>query len=148
MTIPAGVTSIGDGAFFDCFSLTAIDVDAANENYSSVDGVLFDKSQDTLIQCPGSKEGDYVVPPSVTTIDDEAFYDCWLLTTVSIPNSVTSLGEYAFAYCDSLATVTVPDSVTSLGDNAFTYCDGLTNVTIGSGVTGIGADAFESLLQS
>lgn len=144
VTILARVTSIGDGAFFDCYSLTAIDVDEANENYSSVDGVLFDKSQDTLIQCPGGKEGDYTIPPGVDTIDSEAFYDCYLLTTVTILNSVTSLGEDAFDSCSSLASATIGNGVPGIGGTTFAYCDSLTNVTMGSGVTSIGANAFES----
>jgi hypothetical protein len=142
VTIPAGVTSIGDGAFFGCFSLTAIDVDGANQNYSSLDGVLFNKNKDTLIQCPGSKEGDYAIPPSVTSIAVEAFYECYLLTTVTVPDGVTSIGEYAFAYCDGLTTFIIPDSVTSLRDNAFTYCDGLTSITIGTGVTSLEPSTF------
>ena len=55
VTIPSSVTSIGDGAFADCTSLTAITVDALNPVYSSVDGVLFNKSQTTLVQYPGAK---------------------------------------------------------------------------------------------
>jgi hypothetical protein len=44
ITIPNNVTNIGDSAFFYCPSLTAITVDASNSFYSSVDGVLFDRS--------------------------------------------------------------------------------------------------------
>ena len=54
-----------------CTSLTAITVDAANPAYSSVDGVLFDKSQTTLLQYPDGKAGAYTIPDSVTSIGDE-----------------------------------------------------------------------------
>ena len=47
-------------------------MDALNSVYSSVDGVLFDKSQTTLIQCPGGKAGSYTIPNSVTSIGDDA----------------------------------------------------------------------------
>ena len=73
VTIPASVINIGENAFCDCTSLTAITVDALNPTYSSVDGVLFDKSQTTLIQCPGGKAGSYAIPNSVTSIGDHAF---------------------------------------------------------------------------
>lgn len=67
ITIPAGIASIGDGAFSACASLTAINVDAANAFFSSADGVLFNKSQTLLIQCPGAKTGSYAIPAGVTT---------------------------------------------------------------------------------
>ena len=94
-------------------------MDALNSVYSSVDGVLFNKNQTTLIQCPGGKAGSYTIPNSVTSIGDCAFVDCTSLTSVTIPNSVTSIGDEAFSGCTSLTNVTIPNSVTSIGDEAF-----------------------------
>ena len=68
-------------------------MDALNSVYSSVDGVLFNKSQTTLIQYPGGKAGSYTIPNSVTSIGDYAFSGCTSLTSVTIPNSVTSIGD-------------------------------------------------------
>ena len=68
VTIGNGVTSIGDDAFRGCTSLTAITVDPLNSAYSSVAGVLFDKSRTTLIQYPVGKAGTYTIPNSVTNI--------------------------------------------------------------------------------
>ena len=76
ITIPAGVTNIGEHAFCNCHNLTAITVDGANADYSSVDGVLFNKNQTTLIHCPGGKAGNYVIPAGVTTVGKDAFRDC------------------------------------------------------------------------
>jgi len=78
----------------------------------------------------------------VTSIGDDAFYECNSLKTVTIPDSVTSIGSNAFEYCTSLASVTIPDSVTSIGDLAFESCPSLTNAIIGNGVTSIGVDEF------
>ena len=76
-TIPNSVTSIGESAFVD-YSLTNIAVDAANPNYSSTNGVLFDKDQATLIQYPiGLTNSSYTIPNSVTSIGESAF--CGLL---------------------------------------------------------------------
>jgi hypothetical protein len=50
-------------------------VDPNNGFYSSVEGVLFDKGTNRIIQCPGGKGGSYTIPSSVTTISDFAFYD-------------------------------------------------------------------------
>ncbi len=143
-TIPASVTSIGDYAFWGCSSLTAITVDANNSVYSSVAGVLFDKSQTTLIQYPAGKAGSYTIPSSVTSIGDNAFATCFGLTNVTIPASVTSIGDGAFEYCYSLTSVTIGSSVTTIGDFAFYVCPGLTSVTIPASVTTIGVDPFGS----
>ena len=61
VTIGNSVTSIGIGAF-GLSGLNEITVDALNSVYSSVEGVLFNKSQTTLIQYPGGKGGGYTIP--------------------------------------------------------------------------------------
>ena len=82
------------------------------------------------------------IPNSVTSIGDGAFRGCYWLTSVAIPNSVTSIGENAFYDCSHLTSVTIPNSVTSIGENAFYDCSHLTSVTIGNSVTSIGDYAF------
>ncbi len=73
VTIPASVTNIGEGAFAACVFLTAIDVDTNNPAFSSVDGVLFDKSRATLIQFPtDDRSTSYTVPGTVTSIGTDA----------------------------------------------------------------------------
>jgi hypothetical protein len=133
--IPNSVTNIGDYAFDDCTSLTNIIVDPLNPAYSSVDGVLFNLSQTTLVQYPGGKLGDYTIPDSVTTIGTSAFADC-NLTSITIPNSVTSIASGAFEVCTNLTSVTIPNSVTSVGYGAFEVCTRLSNVTIGNSIIG------------
>ena len=145
ITIPDSVTSIGDGAFLSCYSLADITVDAGNLNYSSVDGVLFNKLQTLLIQYPaGRSDNSYTIPESVTSIGDYAFESCTSLTSVTIGNSVTSIGGQAFYFCTNLTSITIPDSVTSIGGFAFASCTSLTSVTIPDSVTSIGDDAFIS----
>ena len=78
----------------------------------------------------------------LTSIGEEAFYNCTGMTSMTIPNSVTSIGKYAFLYCSGLTSVTIPNSVTSIGESAFYYCSGLTSVTIPNSVTSIGYEAF------
>ena len=141
VTIPDSVTSIGDSAF-DCYELTSIIVDAANDFYSSQDGVLYNKDITVLIKFPNGKSGGFIVPDSVTRIGDSAFRNCSSLTSVTIPDNVTSIGDQVFYYCTGLTSVTIPDSVTSIGNYAFSSCSSLTSVTLGSSVTRIGDAAF------
>ncbi len=142
VTIPESVTSIGVEPFSGCSSLAAITVDALNPSYSSADGVLFDKNQTTLIECPERKAGGYTIPNSVTSIEAGAFDGCGSLTSVTIPNGVSAIGDSAFQGCGSLTSVTIPNSVTNIGAGAFESCTNLANVTIGNGVTSIGGSAF------
>ena len=129
VTIGSGITSIGDGAFAGCFSLTSITVDPSNTVYSSVGGVLFDTSQTTLIQYPGGIAGGYIIPASVTSIGNDAFYFCPNLASITIGTNVTSIGNGAF-FLGSLTSVTIPASVTNIGNSAFAYCPSLTAITV------------------
>ena len=105
VVIPNSVTAISNNAFSYCTGLVSIDVDANNPNYSSLNGVLFDKTQERLILYPGSKTGGYIIPNTVKIIGDSAFLNCLGLTSVSIPNSVTLIRYDALAFCVNLASV-------------------------------------------
>ena len=142
VTIPKSVTSFEYPWFFDCYSLTNISVDSLNSVYSSVDGVLFDKSQSTLIEYPPAKPGSYVIPNSVGSLGVLAFGNCGRLISVTIPTSVINIGSSAFIGCVSLTTVTIPNSVATIEHYTFEYCSNLTSVTIPASVTIIGDSAF------
>ena len=143
ITIPEEVTSIGNEAFRDCSSLTSINVSETNKNYSSVDGVLFNKDKTELIQYPIKKEGtSYKIPNSVTSIGDRAFYNCGSLTSITIPEGVTGIGTGAFYECDSLTSITIPNGVTSIGDFAFKECFRLKKVLCLGNASKLGSDAF------
>ena len=164
--IPNSVTTIGEDAFSECKGLIEINVDDNNKEYSSIDGVLYNKDVSELICYPcGMPLNSFSIPNSVTKIGNSAFSGCDGLTSVTIPNSVMTIGEYAFfsctcltsvtignnvttiggsafSRCKSLTSVTIPNSVTTIEYEAFQYCEGLTSVTIGNSVTTIGSRAF------
>ena len=122
ITIPNSVTSIGDNAFSNCSSLT-------KTNYTG----------DIAGWC-NIKFGDPYTNPIYYSqnfyINDQEVKD------LVIPNTVDSIHNYAFYYCSSLTSVTIPNSVTIIGAQAFSDCYGLTSVTIGDSVTIIGTQAF------
>lgn len=139
ITIPSSVTSI-------CWSLTYNDnlafvtIDSDNPNYSSLDGVIFDKDQSTLIYFPPLKEGEYAIPNSVTSIGERAFTNS-SLSSLTIPNSVTSISDFAFLR-SSLTSITLPSGLTSIERGVFLNCGGLTSITLPSSLTSIGESAF------
>ncbi len=119
VAIPESVTNIGANPFEDCAGLAAITVDTNNLYYSSVGGVLFDKSQFTLIACPSGLGGNYAIPFGVTKVETDAFNSCVNLTIVTIPESVVTIGQKAFAFCAKLTGIAIPESVTSMGPAVF-----------------------------
>ena len=140
-TISASVTNIETLAFASCYHLTSINVDTDNSVFSSINGVLFDKGQTSIIEYPAGLAGNYLIPSTVTSIGDYAFSGCGL-SSVTIPNGVFSIGEGSFTECFGLRSVTIPNSVTNIGSFAFYQCTGLTNITIPNGVTNFGNEAF------
>jgi len=130
-------------------------VDAQNLNYSSVEGVLFDKNRAVLVKYPQGKQGrSYTIPAGVTAIGDYAFAMCTGLTGVTIPASVTSIGNNEFSGCSSLTSIIVATQ-----NNAYSSVEGVLlnknktvliaypagkqgSYTIPAGVTSIGEYAF------
>lgn len=120
------ITSIGDYAFLG--SSVSITVSESNPNYSSFNGVLYNKNKTLLIYVPSTMAEPMVIPETVESIAIDAFYNCSGLTGVTIPNSVKKLGDWAFENCSGLTTITIPASVDSIGKEAFLNCTGLSSV--------------------
>lgn len=165
VSIPQTVTLISVSAFDDCISLKNISVSDSNSNFSSQDGILFNKNKTEIIRVPQTKT-EVNIPSTVTTIGRYAFEDCTALTSITIPSSVTTIDDYAFEdctnltsivfdsnstlksigtaafyHCDNITSIDIPQSVTSIRGWAF-CCNKLKNITIGDNVTYIGQDTF------
>ena len=161
IVIPSSVTSIGDRAFSRCFSLKYISIPKSviglngnpfaewygklqclSPNFVYEDDILFNKDKSRIISFRNQNIKSYVIPSSVTNIDDSAFSCCRSLSEIVIPSSVTSIDDSAFSSCRSLSEIVIPSSVTSIGDWAFVGCSSLSEIVIPSSVTSIGEGAF------
>lgn len=140
--ISIGVTNIGSDVFDFCTSLTAISADINSLAYSSMSGVLFNKTQTSLIAFPPGTAGNYTIPDSVTNIGTGAFNYCIGLSGVVVPNGVINIGTNAFEECYNMTNVVIGNGVTSIGQNGFYGCFNLTSITLPSGITSIGPIAF------
>ncbi|MGN1017562.1 MAG: leucine-rich repeat protein, partial [Oscillospiraceae bacterium] len=106
ISIPAGVETIEDGAFSICDGLSEIIVDENNEQYTSVDGVLFSKDKTTLISYPAAIESDaYEIPNGVTELSLRSFLGCTNIMSITVPQSVRTIGAWAFSDCAALEDV-------------------------------------------
>lgn len=159
ITIPKNVKSIGLGIFFQCAKLKNIIVDEDNPYYSSVDGILYNKDQTSLIYYPeGKKEVTHTVSENIENIEESAFTNNETLEEVIIPESVSVIGSGAFENCTSLTNVVIEDGSASgistyalsravdtgisINDSAFKGCTSLETVVIPKNVSYIGSGAF------
>ena len=139
VTIPSSVTKIGNYAFAG--SDAAVNVASGNKNYSSENGVLYNK-QKTVLLYGGPCKGTFKIPNGVTSIDEGAFESCERLVGITIPKSVTHIGQYAFAGCWRLRDITLPSSMTEIEEGVFSDCESLASITIPKSVTNIVGYAF------
>ena len=130
LTIPDGVTTISQSAFYGCTSLRTVEI----PNFVTTIGRY------AFFECTGMTRA--TIGNAVTTIDEAAFYGCSELLSVSLGNSVETFGTNTFGGCTHLTHIRIPDSMTAISTGAFRDCTGLTGVTIGKSVTTIGAGSF------
>ena len=155
--IPNSVTEIGRFAFYNCTDLRNFIVDDDNQDFSSIDGVLYNKDKTTLIQYPcGNTRTDYIVPDSVKEIGYSAFKGCTNILSITIHDNVETIGGGSgigsggggffaggvFSDCTNLTSVTLPSNLKAISTSLFSNCSKLKNIIIPDKVTYIGSDAF------
>ena len=107
ITIPASVTTIGNSAFRNCALMTSINVDIANLNYSSIDGVLYNKAITIMSQCPDGKTGELIIPDTVVEIGNTFPFNESKLTSIVIGSGIAYIETWSFCDCSLLMNVFV-----------------------------------------
>ena len=135
ISIPSGVTNIGDYAFVGCANLTNITIPntvtlIGNASFSG---------------CSGIKQ--LTLSSNTKTIKDWAFANCTSMTELVIPNSVTTIGGAGFYNCSNVNYITLSNNITSIGNQAFINNYALTSVTY-KGVTYTSKSALQSALKA
>jgi hypothetical protein len=140
VTIPAGVTTIGNGAFRNCSSLASIEIPAG---VTSLPDDFYGSG--VFSGCTSLASVTFGAGSQLASIGGNAFYGCNSLASIDIPAGVTSIGSDAFWQCSSLASVTFAagSQLASIGYWTFYNCSSLAGIAIPAGVTAIGNDAFE-----
>ncbi|MDD4036026.1 MAG: leucine-rich repeat domain-containing protein, partial [Bacilli bacterium] len=128
--LPAGVTYIGDRAFYDCISLKSI---VLHRGLTRIGNASFSGC---------SRLESIVLPAGVTHIGDSAFWGCSSLKSIVLPAGVTHIGASAFCNCSSLESIVLPEGIISIGDSAFSGCSSLESIILPAGLTHIGDRAF------
>ena len=172
ITISESVTSIGASAFSGCASLESITLPfvgakagvTSSDTYQYPFGYIFGTSSYTGgvatkqyylgSSTSSTMYSTYYIPSSLKSVTITggnilygAFYNCGVLTSITIGKSVTSIGDSAFNGCSGLTSIIIPSNVTSIGCSAFSGCSGLTSITIPDSVTSIGASIFENCIS-
>lgn len=106
VTLGVNVTQVGATAFDSCSAVSKFTVDENNENYKTVEGVLYSKDGTTLVLYPlGKKDVSFSVPDGVTNVNANAFKNCTVLQRITVEKKVISIGENAFSGCNNLKKV-------------------------------------------
>lgn len=159
MVLPESVTSIGNYAFANCYTLliislpkhiTDIGMCAFSECRALTSIINFPETiteikESTFFRCYSFTN--FTIPKNVNSIGEDAFNDCENLENVNIPESVTSIEKNAFRNCTSLTNISLPKNVISIGEYAFTECIALTSITIPETVNSIGSGVFRNDMQ-
>ena len=172
LEIPSGITSIGDGVFFNSNGLTNLTLSSrvssigirAFRYCSNLKDVRYYIYDDLATYIQKGHPAFYVncgikyywnnqeittleIPTSVTSIGNHAFYGCNGLTSVEFPSNLSSIGDWAFSNCSGLTSVVLPSSITKMGECVFYYCQNLSSVKLPSEITAISQGAFAECIS-
>ena len=143
ITLPASLESINSNSLSANTSLPAINVNAANQNYVSINGVLYTRNGKTLMTYPAGKSGTtFTVPDGVEVIANNAFDRARSLVGITLPNTLKQVQTSAFRECNALQQMVYPRGVTSIAGSAMDNCNSMTSVTLPSTLKYLGSNVF------
>lgn len=130
VSLPTSITTIGSKAFYECTSLSIINL----SNVTTINSAAFQ-------QCTNLKN---IYLTSIKNLNSSCFRKCTSLINITFSNEISKIGEYAFSNCTAIDVLTIPDSVTTIDESCFEGCSKLTSLSLGEGVTSIGKKAFNN----
>ena len=140
--IPKNITVFSE-YLYDMKKLKSISVDISNQNFTSREGVLFNKDCTQLIRYPSAKADEvYTIPDSVVELKNYAFQDAVFLKTINLPNQIVDLGRSTFKGCENLTEISIPQKISAIYDSVFENCRSLEEINIPEGVTSVDSNAF------
>ncbi len=148
LEIPAGVTYIGDFAFFGCGYRRADAISGKTET-AGIDIIVMGDVVEYIGKCAFREFSSLkrVIIEGTAMIGEKAFYGCASLEEITVKNTLSSVGDKAFYRCEKLKLVVLPDTLKSIGNYAFYKCDALAHADTGNNLERIGDFAFYGNLQ-
>lgn len=167
VNIGKGLSDISASMFTGCNNLE-VKISQDNPYFCMVQGVIYDKSMTELVWLPGNFSGAYtvlpgteiigsyaasgcegltsiIIPDSVKTIEDRAFWECSGLSSVTLSEGLSQIDSLSFCRCYTLSEIIIPKTVTKIGDLAFQGCSKLNKITFTGKAPEIAKDAFFSV---
>ena len=146
--IPSSVEVIETNALIEGNSLSIINVSEDNLNYSSENGILFNKNKTKLIRFVSSRTvTSYVVPETVTEISTQAFIYVKWLKSITLPVGLETIGMLAFGECEMLTEIDIPSTVKEIGNGAFMYCSSLGSISLPYGIESLSKAVFADCVK-
>lgn len=140
--LPSTVEYISPGVFDMSLKIKEIAISSSNKYFACSDGVLYNKDMTTLIAFPAGRGGAFVIPKSVVTIGDMAFYSCYNLTSVKMYNNVLSIGQNTFENCWNMSYLKLSDNLQILDFRALAGCSSLRDIHLPYSLKTIGKNAL------
>ena len=140
--LPDSIIEMSSSSFQNCSSLEELNINSSK--YRNQGKVVYSSDFKNLLFCLPTIEGEVTIPEGVTSICEEAFYNCNKMTQVTIPDSVTEIGDRCFKGCTSLESASLSDNISSLGMSVFQGCSSLKSARLPKNLTVIPASMFAS----
>lgn len=138
MSIPQSLLKIEKNAFERCEAITNIHITSVEDwlkiefkdrsSYPHVSRYMIGNHPYVNFYTKGELLTEVVIPETINSIPDYAFYYCNNLTSLTISEGVTKIGDYAFEKCNNINSIILPQSLSSIGESAFRGCEGIIDI--------------------